>query len=550
MKPFSLPLAVCALLGGAAAPASATTFSLDFLIDVATGGTLPVAAKPATVSDATTVLERLAPAAYPDGIGALAELGRPNPRDLSNTLSIPENAAHDPVPLSNLAVAFSQLIASHEIARSPTNAAEPINVPVAADDPVAVSSGGVPVMPQSRATAAPGTGVSTPREQLNDVSVAFDGSTVYGSDQATQDLLRAGDGTGRMRVAPDGGLVVIGGRRKAGDVRADENLVLTSLHTLFVQEHNRLADEIGAQCSAAGQSCSGDAIFSAAQQIVAAQQEKIFYDEFLPIFLGTDDLSALVPDQSLIGQFSGAINEFTTAAGRIGHTQVPDIITAGLPGEMPRVEKVKDCLFSPLCHLGESQDTLLYAASVLEASPIDMVVTEDLRNAQVPGAGSALLIDLLATNINRGRDHGLADFAAVREALGFAVTDVATLLPQYVLDAYGSAPVDLIVALFSETRAPGAYLGETAKALWALQFEGLRSTTGMLFDPEFQRNFGDLTMASLIASNTSLSADQFGRSAFLVPTPVPLPPASAALLLGLGGFGLMRRRRPTAGRFA
>ncbi len=84
------------------------------------------------------------------------------------------------------------------------------------------------------------------REQMNAITAFVDASNVYGSDDETAARLRTLRG-GRLRVSTVGGRdylpVFADGRMKAGDQRALEMPGLAAMHTLFLREHNRLADQ-------------------------------------------------------------------------------------------------------------------------------------------------------------------------------------------------------------------------------------------------------------------------------------------------------------------
>lgn len=155
----------------------------------------------------------------------------------------------------------------------------------------------------SRTAAAPATGVRTPREQLNMVSAYIDGWVVYGGTTERLEWLRAGpvDGllennlallfTGpndylpRADARPDvpgpemelvGRLLLDPSRRAiAGDVRANENIALTAVHTLFVREHNRIVNALPAELSE-------ERKFQIARRVVGAALQFITYNEFLP----------------------------------------------------------------------------------------------------------------------------------------------------------------------------------------------------------------------------------------------------------------------------
>jgi hypothetical protein len=516
---------------------------------------------------------------------ALSSGTRPNPRALSNAFAtgIPRQ---DFVPLSNLAIAMLQLLASHEIARSPTGT-DRVPIPVSATETPneAVFNGDITF---SRSLSRDENGRP---QQLNDVTSPFDGSSVYGSDLARMTLLRE-PGTPYLRVDPaTGGLPRVevplpgGGtalRAIAGDVRADENPVLEATHVLFLHEHNRIAGEIEEQC----ETCDADAIFEAARYLVAKTQEKIFYEELLPAFLNVrpGELTHILVengiDPAIVNDVDRALNSFTAAAGRSGHTQVPDTILLQTPQGAARNVPLRDCFFDSDCLGQATLEEVLYGASVQPAEAIDTIVTDALRNAQRPGFNGVpdLRIDLFATNIHRGRDHGLPDYFTMRKILGFGPAPATAegalaLLPAEVFAAYGVDPatvddfsdveIDLLVGIFAEHRDASRYMGETGRVLWALQFLGLSreyerdgmaeamlatlgaktfSISDMQADP-FAEYLEGVTMAGLLAANTSIAARFWTESFTAPPAPIPTPGSLSVIMAGLACLLMVRARR-------
>ena len=106
-----------------------------------------------------------------------------------------------------------------------------------------------------------------------------------------------------------------------GDVRSDENLVLSQLHLAFLQFHNQCVDHVRATTALT----SPNAVFLEAQRLVRWHYQWILVHEFLPKTCG----QAVVDDVLNNGRkFYKWRNEpfipveFAVAAYRFGHTQV------------------------------------------------------------------------------------------------------------------------------------------------------------------------------------------------------------------------------------
>ena len=80
-------------------------------------------------------------------------------------------------------------------------------------------------------------------DPMNAVTAYTDASTVYGSDPTNAAALRSG-AFGELLTSGPGLLPVVNGVFAAGEGRVTENPALASMHTIFVREHNRIAEKI------------------------------------------------------------------------------------------------------------------------------------------------------------------------------------------------------------------------------------------------------------------------------------------------------------------
>jgi len=340
------------------------------------------------------------------------------------------------------------------------------------------------------------------RQFENEITAFIDGSQVYGSDNETASLLRDG-AAGKLRVS-EGNLLPfgetngeaiddIGGKSFiAGDVRANENAALTSLHTLFVREHNRLAEEIAAKDYAyadLSDAVIDEQIYQKARVLVSAQLQHITYDEFLPALLGKD----------AIGEYKGydvsidpsIANEFSTAAFRIGHTMLSDSIQRLDESGHEIAEgnlELRDAFFRPDKVAEAGIDPILRGLAAQASQEVDPYLVDDVRNFLfgAPGSGG---LDLASLNLQRGRDHGLPSYVDARAALGLTeVCDFSDISsdPEVVSrlqEAYGTVDkVDFWVGGLAEDHVHGSSTGELFSKVIADQFIRLRDGDRFYFE--------------------------------------------------------------------
>lgn len=463
-------------------------------------------------------LIRMAPAAYGDGISTLAGANRPSAREVSNVLSAMNTSqVLNDRALSAFVYVWGQFI-DHDLGLTESDEhGEAIDISVPEGDLWFDPTGsGEAVIPMTRTPVAEGTGTSVgnPAQQFNQITAFIDGSMVYGSDAATAERLRTFVG-GRLAISDDGLLPMDeSGMVIAGDVRASENVGLTAIQTLFVREHNRLADEI----SVADPEASDEEVYQRARLVVIGLVQSITYNEFLPALLGEHALDAYEGYDASVNP--GIANEFSTAAFRLGHSTLRDDV--GFMSNDGRESKdemeLKDAFFHASMLEETGIDSLLKFDASVQAQEIDLAVVDSLRNFLFgpPGAGG---LDLVAMNIQRGRDHGLSDYNTTRQAYGLdrvetfdqITSDVE--LQQKLASLYGTVDnIDLWVGLMAEDHQHDASVGELTGLIIADQFQRTRDGDrffykNVLTDSEVE-SIERSTLADLIERNTSVDGLQ------------------------------------------
>ena len=462
-----------------------------------------------------TALISIAPLAYADGVSTPAGGDRPNPRVISNALAQQDVSIPDPRGLTNFIWAWGQFL-DHDLDLTPElsypEAARQdrfISIPVPTGDPYLDPFGTGNVSIEMRDTvrmAGTGTDPTNPSQLPNVVTSWMDGSQVYGSSEERAHALRsftAGElliSEGNLLPLNTAGLENDNPTERspeqlfvAGDVRANENVVLSSLHTLFVREHNRLAGQL----ALAEPTWSDDQLYQAARQINTAQIQSITYNDYLPTLLGV----AALPTY---GGYDPSVNPgisrtFSTAAFRLGHTQ--------LSSEILRIDPDGALIPEGNLSLAESFfpgsgalqqagiDPILRGLAASASQRVDTETIDDVRNLLFGFGPAASARDLFAINIQRGRVNGLADYNTIREAFGLSrVQSFAEITSDpskraALATLYGSVDsIDAFVGMLAEDLLPGASVGETISAVLVDQFTRLRAGDRYYFENVFSED--------------------------------------------------------------
>ena len=502
---------------------------------------------------------RFAPADYADGVSEPAGETRPSARRISNEIHA------QPAPLPNRRGASDFLwqwgqFLDHDIDLTPVaEPVEPFDILVPTGDPYfdPRSLGNVTIG-LDRSFCEEFNGI---REQFNEITAYIDASNVYGSDSERALSLRANDGTGKLATSagnllpfnteglPNAPTELDPSFFLAGDFRANEQVGLTSMHTLFVREHNYWSEVIGRS----NPGLSGDQIYEAARMIVAAEMQAITYNEFLPLLLGP---RAIPRYRGYADQVdAGIANEFATASYRFGHTMLSSTLLR-LDDRGDEIEQghlaLANAFFSPNRLINEGGiDPILRGLARQRAQEIDPMLVDDVRNFLFgpPGAGG---FDLASLNIQRGRDHGLPSYNDTRVAYGLRTarrfSDITSNrdLQEKLEEVYGTtADIDLWTGGLCEDHAREAMIGETFQIMLSHQFRRLRDGDRFWYQNYLDRSLQSLiekqTLATIIRRNTDISRE-IQDNVFLVPRNLEASPRGPGGLPPRGPGGGGRRR--------
>jgi peroxidase len=432
----------------------------------------------------------------------------PNPRTISNVVSGGQSAdgenadTNDPTGASAWLYAFGQFV-DHDLDLEAVGTTA-INIAVPDGDPDFPDGTTIPL---TRAITSSTTGTA-----INTIAGSLDLSQIYGSDSATAASLRNADGT--LKTSAGNNLPIQDGAFVSGDTRVDENPELTAISKLFVDEHNYWVGVLKSEHS----TWTGDQLYNMAKAITTAEYQNIIYTEYLPTLLGPNAVPAYTGFNSSVN--TEVTQEFSTAAFRVGHSQVSD--------NQQGIDSDGDVLFQETLaqsfantpaqdEANGGLDALLRDLSNDNSQAVDVYAVDGLRNLL---ADSPDQMDLIAIDIQRERDLGLGTLNQTREALGLApYTSFSQLTSDPTVAAnlqsvYGSIDkVDLFIGGLAENHAAGADVGTTFQAIIADQFSRLEDGDQFFwqnenFDPRTAEIISQTTLADIIERDTGTPAEQ------------------------------------------
>ncbi len=552
-------------------------------------------------------------AEYADNV-SLKVTDRPNERSISNVIGAQaQPPLVDPIPHSMMAVMFGQFInhdfednvTKNQFVREVDGVSVFLSIPILdADDPACFlgPAGSVfrcgPEDPPINIAYRPSDGeiFQGKFEVYNRATSYLDLDIVYGTDESTANALREFN-DGRLLAEEFNGITSFGlpfnfsnlppSRATTGlvtsttfldfpdnevpttgDHRSAENIALTMFHTLFLREHNRLAAALAVEHP----DWDDERLFQEARRINIAQYQNVVMYEYAPEEFGSIFAGQLGPYkgyQPTVDPTTSMV--FATAAFRYGHSSlasyppidesgqvstfaIPPFLPAG--SDLPFVGQPGGA-FTPMTMavIAGGYENVIRGLVAKRVAPVDTRYIDQIRN--IPAGND--VIDLLALDIQRGRNNGVPNYERVRLAyypgerstrriyrgqdcpphlrsrdevdpmacfLRITANDPANPSPAEadlaasLRDLYGKVTrVDAIVGLLAEPPVQGSSFGKTQGSIIIDQYRRARAGDRFWFENN-QFDSNDLTtirgttMSALLERNFNVDLPE---SVFLTP---------------------------------
>ncbi|KAG9509771.1 Chorion peroxidase [Fragariocoptes setiger] len=406
------------------------------------------------------------------------------------------------------------------------------------------------------------------REQLNQLTHFIDGSMIYGNDadqaislrQRHGGLLKSSRINGVEFLPFDGRigegciLPTAGIRRGmrcfvAGDNRVNELSGLVTTHALMLREHNRIARALW---SMNANEWDDERIYQETRRIVVAIIQHITYNEWLPLILGPTvmrDFKLELKSANARGPAMYAtdydhntnpsiINEFAGAAYRL-HSLVQGAFNFQTEqGQLIQQFKLRNIFNNPASLYREGNfDACIHAMINERSQSVDPHFTEELTNHLFQDTNSSFGMDLVAVNIQRGRDHGLPGYNHFRQACGLTRIRSFQQLDLIMVPGAGRIfsqlyahvdDIDLFIAGNYERKLRDALVGPVFACIIGEQFRRLKvadrywyenspRTNPGAFSPDQLAEIKRATMARLVCDNSE-AIERSQALAFLVPS--------------------------------
>jgi len=276
-------------------------------------------------------------------------------------------------------------------------------------------------------------------EQYNAATSFLDGSAIYGSNEEAAMRLRKGRDKGKLAVNSKLKHLLpskfdlslreastdMGSDLVAGDNRAETQASLTSLHSVLLNEHNRIAEFIHERLKDKVKMSAeelDELVYQETRRIVVAQVQEITYKEFLPEVIGMKAVNKnglhrhpciYKPEVN-----PSIFNSFGAAAFRFGHSLIQSIFRG--ENQPWRLGKFfADSRFATKNN-GDGYMNEIMGLSKQPCQKADVHISKQMtqllfcNNKTMPGGGH----DIGALNIQRGRDHGIPAYNTFRQKCG------------------------------------------------------------------------------------------------------------------------------------